>query len=183
VSPAANLAENNSPAVAELTSEELARLPRIEDFTAETDLTPFLRSGVPAALRNAALRRMWALDATIRDGVGDALDYAYDWNIAGGVPGSGPLLPTDDVEAMVRSIMGRPAAEPSAEPSTDAQAADGSPAAAGASPDKPQLSSTPAADETPAGPRAREVAESAKPPAGKQEALAQTRRHGGATPF
>jgi hypothetical protein len=169
-------------------------LPRIEDFTPETDLTPFLRNGVPVALRNAALRRMWTLDPAIRNGVGDALDYAYDWNIAGGVPGSGPLLPSDDVEAMVRSIMSRPTAEPSAA----VQAEDVSMAAAGASPGKPPLASdlrpqdqaepsaagaAPAPKDVAVGPEAGEMTGPAKPAAGKKEAVAQTRRHGSARPF
>jgi hypothetical protein len=88
----------------ELTPEEIAALPKIEELTAETDITLFLRKGVPEALKNAALRRMWSLDPGIRDYVGDARDYAYDWNVPGGVPGNGPLLPSDDVGEMLRSI-------------------------------------------------------------------------------
>ena len=89
---------------AELTPEAIEALPKIEDLTPETDITAFLRKGVPDALRNAALRRMWSLDPAIRDHVGDARDYAYDWNVPGGVPGNGPLLPGDDVEAMLRGM-------------------------------------------------------------------------------
>lgn len=97
----------------ELTPEEIAALPRIEELTPETDITAFLRKGVPEALKNAALRRMWSLDPAIRDYVGDARDYAYDWNVPGGVPGNGPLLPTDDVGAMLRRLFPeeRPATE------------------------------------------------------------------------
>lgn len=93
-------------AVLQISEEELAALPSIEDMTSETDLTQFLRAGIPAVLRKAALRRMWALDPAIRDYVGEALDYAYDWNTPGGVPGSGPMLATDDVQGMLRQIMG-----------------------------------------------------------------------------
>jgi Protein of unknown function (DUF3306) len=89
--------------VPELSAEEIALLPRVEDLTAETDVTQFLRKGVPMGLRNAALRRMWALDPAIRDYVSEAREYAYDWNVPEGVPGSGPLL-TQDVDAMVRRI-------------------------------------------------------------------------------
>lgn len=89
----------------ELSAEELERLPRVEDLTVTTDITPFLRDRVPKALRNAALRRMWSLDPNIREYVGDARDYAYDWNTPGGVPGSGPLLPTDDVKGMIRQVL------------------------------------------------------------------------------
>lgn len=101
-------AELQPPPEAELqlSAEELAALPSIEDMTVHTDLTQFLRAGVPAPLRKAALRRMWAVDPAIRDYVGEALDYAYDWNTPGGVPGSGPLLATDDVPAMLKQILG-----------------------------------------------------------------------------
>lgn len=90
-----------------LSPEELAELPRIEDLTPETDLAGFLRAGVPAALRKEALRRMWSLDPAIRDFVGEARDYSYDWNVAGGVPVSGPLLPGDDVEATLGRMFTR----------------------------------------------------------------------------
>jgi hypothetical protein len=90
----------------ELTPEELAALPQVEEITAASDISGFLRRGVPDALRNAALRRMWTLDPAIRDFVGEARDYAYDWNTPGGVPGSGALDPADDVAAMVRGVFG-----------------------------------------------------------------------------
>jgi Protein of unknown function (DUF3306) len=91
---------------AALTPEELAALPSIEELTPDTDITVFLRKGVPEFLKNAALRRMWSLDPAIRDYVGDARDYSYDWNVPGGVPGNGPLPPGDDVEAMVGRMFG-----------------------------------------------------------------------------
>jgi hypothetical protein len=90
----------------ELTPDEIAALPKVEDLTADSDITVFLRKGVPALLRNAALRRMWSLDPAIRDYVSEAREYAYDWNVPGGVPGNGPLLPGDDVEAMLGRIFG-----------------------------------------------------------------------------
>jgi hypothetical protein len=94
----------------ELTPEEIEALPPVEELTADSDFRLFLRKGVPERLKNAALRRMWALDPSIRDHVGDARDYAYDWNVPGGVPGAGPLLPTDDVSGMLRQIFQGPAA-------------------------------------------------------------------------
>lgn len=99
---------------AEITPEELALLPAPESLTAETDITAFLRRGVPQALRDAALRRAWALDPMVRDFVCEAREYAYDWNVPGGVPGNGDILPTDDVAGMLRQIFGDgppPAAE------------------------------------------------------------------------
>jgi len=102
-------------------------LPSLEALTAETDLTPFLRAGIPAALRNAALRRMWSLDPAIRDFVSEAREYAYDWNSPGGVPGLGPLLPSDDVQAMLGRLLGGAArATPGSAETRDSQP-DGSP--------------------------------------------------------
>ncbi|WP_159585578.1 DUF3306 domain-containing protein [Chelativorans xinjiangense] len=65
-------------------------LPRLEDLTAESEVTAFLRKGVPGALRNIALRKMWTLDPAIRDYVGPA-EYAWDFNKPGSMAGFGPL--------------------------------------------------------------------------------------------
>jgi Protein of unknown function (DUF3306) len=89
-----------------LTPEEIAALPKIEELTPETDIRMFLKKGVPELLRNSALRRMWSLDPAIRDYVSEAREYAYDWNVPGGVPGNGPLLPSDNVEEMLGQIFG-----------------------------------------------------------------------------
>lgn len=85
----------------------LAALPKIEEITASTDLRPFLRKGVPQALRNAALRRMWVAEPAIRDHVDVALDYAWDFNAAGGVPGGGGVLSAEAVAKMARGLLGR----------------------------------------------------------------------------
>ena len=61
---------------AELTPEELEALPPIEELTADSDFSLFLRKGVPEQLKKAALRRMWSLDPALRDYVGEARDYA-----------------------------------------------------------------------------------------------------------
>lgn len=166
-----------------LTAEELAALPRLEDLTPETDLAPFMRVGVPAGLRNAALRRMWALDPAIRDRVGDALEYAYDWNVPGSVPGSGPLLPVDDVASMLRSIIGMPAEEQvganqTAEAQTAVAETSAPPVAADSPPQEPLgLDHSPQTEVQASGP-----ATSAKPEP-EMQASAPSRRHGGATPF
>ncbi len=86
-------------------------LPKLEELTGSTDITAFLRKGVPEHLRNAALRKSWALDPAIRDYVSPALEYAYDWNAPGGVPGGGELGAGIDVARLVSQIMGEPAAE------------------------------------------------------------------------
>lgn len=89
-----------------LTPEEIEALPKVEEITAETDISVFLRKGVPEFLKNAALRRVWSVDPAIRDYVSEAREYAYDWNVPGGVPGNGPLLPSDNVGDMLRQIFG-----------------------------------------------------------------------------
>jgi hypothetical protein len=93
---------------------DLSSLPRLEDMTATTDVTAFLRKGVPEHLRNAALRKSWALDPAIRNYVNPALDYAYDWNTPGGVPGSSEIGAGMDVARLVSQIMG--SGEPAVEP-------------------------------------------------------------------
>src|SRR3954467_883193 len=101
---------------------DLSSLPKLEELTETTDITAFLRKGVPEQLRNAALRKSWALDPAIRNYVNPALDYAYDWNTPGGVPGSGEIGPGVDVARMVSQIMGtaesvtQPAAAPDPSP-------------------------------------------------------------------
>src|SRR6266403_4510411 len=94
---------------------DLSSLPSLDELTPETDITAFLRKGVPEQLRNAALRKSWALDPAIRNYVNPALDYAYDWNTPGGVPGSSEIGAGMDVARLVSQIMG--SGEPAAEPS------------------------------------------------------------------
>jgi hypothetical protein len=174
------------PTLPELTPQELVALPRLEDLTSQTDLAPFMRAGVPAGLRNAALRRMWELDPAIRDRVGDALDYAYDWNVAGSVPGSGPLLPIDDVESMLRSIVGEPepASVPEAQTLSTTDSCSEEPQISSEPPPQQLAAASPATVENqlPAEPALAANAASAEP-SQKAAAQAPPRRHGGATPF
>ncbi|MEO4001932.1 DUF3306 domain-containing protein [Mesorhizobium sp. CAU 1732] len=74
------------------TAEPPQPLPRLEDLTADSDLTAFLKKGVPMALKSAALRKMWSIDPGIRDYVGPA-EYAWDFNQPGSMAGFGPLDP------------------------------------------------------------------------------------------
>jgi hypothetical protein len=94
---------------------DLSSLPKLEEMTSTTDITGFLRKGVPEHLRNAALRKSWALDPAIRDYVSPALEYAYDWNTPGGVPGSSEIGAGMDVARLVSQVMGN--GEPAVEPS------------------------------------------------------------------
>ena len=117
----------------------IASLPRIEEITAATDMRVFLQKGVPAALRNAALRRAWSADPLIAGYEDPARDYFWDWNAPGGVPGGGGVLDPDRVARMVRDIVGKdesqvqdspdpaPEAEVAAAPATE-EAEDAAPA-------------------------------------------------------
>ncbi|TVR07518.1 MAG: DUF3306 domain-containing protein [Salinarimonadaceae bacterium] len=87
-----------------LSDEEIAALPSIESFTAATDLAPFLRRGVPMALRNAAMRRMWLLDPVISAHRDVAVDYAWDWNIPGGVPGNSGRITSEATRRMLDAL-------------------------------------------------------------------------------
>lgn len=104
--------EPPSPAEPEASEAEpeaaLPELPPIESITAETDVSVFLAKGVADSIRNAALRRMWSLDPAIRDYVGDARDYAYDWNTPGGVPGFGAIEPSYDIEGTIARMFSGP---------------------------------------------------------------------------
>ncbi len=70
---------------------DLASLPSLSQITAQTDMRPFMNALVPESLRNAALRRVWEADPAIRDYIGPATEYAWDWHRPGGVQGYGPL--------------------------------------------------------------------------------------------
>ncbi|WP_291863521.1 DUF3306 domain-containing protein [Bradyrhizobium sp.] len=118
---------------------DLSNLPKLEEMTGTTDITGFLGKGVPEHLRNAALRKSWALDPAIRNYVNPALEYAYDWNIPGGVPGSSEIGAGMDVARLVSQIMGgEPAAEPpvvAARPTPEPADDSGLPAGHGAAPE------------------------------------------------
>ena len=84
-------------------AEPAEPLPRLEDLTAESDLSAFLRKGVPKALKSAALRKMWSLDPAIRDYIGPS-EYAWDFNQPGSMAGFGPL---DDAGEHVAEFLSR----------------------------------------------------------------------------
>ena len=69
---------------------DLSSLPPIESIDAATDITAFLREGIPQELSRAALRRAWTADPAIRDFVGLA-ENAWDFNDPNAMPGFGPL--------------------------------------------------------------------------------------------
>ncbi len=162
------------PEVAPLADEELAALPRIEDLTEGSNIGAFLRPGVPAALQNAALRRMWLLTPAIRDYRDPAVDYAWDWNVPGGVPGGGCGPSPERAMQMLRDIF-EPATPP--EPAAAPPAVEAPPQpveldpVSGAHPVGGFDSQTP--DQAP-GEKDESTPSSAEAP--------HTRRHGGALP-
>ena len=90
---------------------DLSLLPDLESLTGESNIQSFLHKAVPDALRNAALRKAWALDPAVRNYVGEALDYAYDWNTPGGVPGFGDILSNEQSVEFVRNLLAGPEAD------------------------------------------------------------------------
>ncbi|MDB5569331.1 MAG: hypothetical protein JWN93_514 [Hyphomicrobiales bacterium] len=101
---------------------DLASLPGLDDIDGATNLSDFLRKEVPEALRNAAMKRAWALDPAIRDYVNPALEYAFDWNVPGGVPGNGPMQAGFDAAKAVAQMFTK-LPEEAEEPETPALAA------------------------------------------------------------
>src|SRR5882724_9588497 len=82
-----------SPANAEV---DISSLPSIDSIDAATDITAFLRNGIPQELSRAALRRAWTADPAIRD-----------FNDPNAMPGFGPLDCTaEQLDALVGRIVG-----------------------------------------------------------------------------
>lgn len=107
---------DEAPDAPALTEAEIAALPRIEDLVEGSDIKAFLRAGVPQALRSAALRRVWMLTPAIRDYKNPAVDYAWDWNTPGGVPGDGCAPSPERAAQMLRDLITPRSPSPSAEP-------------------------------------------------------------------
>ncbi|AJA60299.1 hypothetical protein ABIF44_004658 [Bradyrhizobium japonicum] len=98
-------------------------LPSLDSITAATDITAFLRKGVPQELTHAALRRAWSADPAIRDFVGLA-ENAWDFNDPTAMPGFGPLDCSEtELAALVDRIVSgvRNAAETLPDPAVDAE--------------------------------------------------------------
>ena len=106
-----------------------ATLPPIESINAVSDITAFLRPGVPVELTRAALRRVWTADPAIRDFVGLA-ENAWDFTDPNAMPGFGPLEATDEVRRMIAQIVdqiGEAARPPIADmPQAEAEGSDNS---------------------------------------------------------
>jgi hypothetical protein len=75
-----------TPVAEESPAFDPASLPDIDDLTAESDISVFLRKGVPDALQKLALRRMWSLDPEICNFV-EMAENQWDFNAPGGIHG------------------------------------------------------------------------------------------------
>src|SRR5205807_9489433 len=86
---------------------DLSNLPPIDSIDAGTDITAFLRKGIPQELSRAALRRAWTADPAIRDFIGLA-ENAWDFNDPNAMPGFGPLdCSQEQLATLVDGIVGR----------------------------------------------------------------------------
>jgi hypothetical protein len=85
---------------------DISNLLPIESIDADTDITAFLRPGIPQELSRAALRRAWGADPAIRDFVGLA-ENAWDFNDPNAMAGFGALdFSAEQVDVLVRRIVG-----------------------------------------------------------------------------
>lgn len=96
--------EEIAPVLAD--ADMIAALPSLDEIKAGFDMAPFLAKGVPAHLKNAALRKLWQASPAVRDYLDPAVDYAWDWNAPGGVPGGGGVLSQESIAKMVKGIIG-----------------------------------------------------------------------------
>jgi len=177
------------PAAEQVSSEtELSDLPAIESIDAATDITAFLRKGIPQELSREALRRAWSTDPAIRDFVGLA-ENAWDFNDPNAMAGFGRLdYSPEQVDALVRRIVGgvvktaeslpEPLAETSSDPARSARAEGG--LAQSSNPVKamadPRPSDKSATVELPSDSAA------SQPVASSEETPLPRRTHGGALP-
>lgn len=144
---------------------DLASLPSIEDLTAESDFSVFLKKGVPSGLRAAALRKLWLVEPSV---VNYQPLVEYNWDFT--APGYGELLPTDDVVKFVKTVFEgtRPAVSEPEVPAVEATSAERQ-----ALPPPPQEEPVLASDDVPV---------AALDPQPQSETPPPRRRHGGALP-
>jgi len=169
-----------APGAAPTPEFDVESLPPIETISAETDITAFMRTGIPETLKHAALRRAWASDPVIRDFVGLNENF---WDAAGpdGIPGFGDLDPNLDVRRMVSELFGetprqdtQPVLEADRVADSSALPTDNLPEAA----DPPQATLPPAEEL----PQRNENAAAQIEPSESVPEKKISRRHGGAMP-
>jgi Protein of unknown function (DUF3306) len=165
---------------------DVTSLPPLESIGAGTDISPFMQTGVPTALRHAALRRAWTADPAIKDYVGLNENF---WDAAGPdgvIPGFGELDPGLDVKRMVAELFGETAPD---KPEAEQRASAPAPAQSDENlemPDNRDIAANPAPPQS--APQQNENAATQKKTAQGAQAAPEptmqkmTRRHGGAMP-
>jgi hypothetical protein len=153
---------------------KLEDLPNIDDLKIDSDISMFLRKGVPEHLQRLALRKAWSLDPAIRDFV-EVAENQYDFN-AGAVPGWGELPPDVDMKRLIAQAVGAPSDQPESE-DRDLRQGD---AKVSSTPGLPQQG----ADRSPGGSLgpADESSPDSSPQVPEIQAPERRKRHGGALP-
>lgn len=168
-----------------------ATLPKIEEMTADSDFSVFLKKGVPELLKRQALRHAWSIDPAIRDFV-EVAENQYNFNLPDGVPGFGELPAGTDIQALLAQAIGeRPKIEAVADGERDAAAHNGIATSCSDevpaidTPPPPQAPQPAAHADTKENPDA-DAADTASLPATPQhdepQPASARRRHGGALP-
>ncbi len=85
-------------------------LPPIESISTQSDVTAFLKPGVPTDLTREALRRAWSTDPAIRDFIGP-VENGWDFNDPNAIPGFGTIDPVEVARLLAQAI-GAPSSEP-----------------------------------------------------------------------
>lgn len=85
--------------------EAVKALPSLDEITPGFDIKPFLKRGIPRALKNAALRKTWLANPAIRDHKDVAVDYWWDWNTPGGVPGNSGQVNAESAMRFARNLL------------------------------------------------------------------------------
>lgn len=93
---------SSSTATGDIASFDPKDLPPIDSIGPDTDVSMFLRPGVPADLARAALRRAWTADPAIRDYIGLS-ENSWDFTAPQGVPGFAPLS-SEDAERLLAAL-------------------------------------------------------------------------------
>jgi hypothetical protein len=171
------VAEPAPPPAAEEEEIDLATLPSIDSLTVDSDFSVFLKKGVPLALRNAALRKLWLTEPSV---VNYKALVEYNWDFT--APGYGDLLPTDNIAKMAQQVFSgfsqapKPEVAPQETPQAEA-AEDPAPQPALPAPEEDAITAVRTSDQpAPAEPAVEPV------PAPDAQTPPPRRRHGGALP-
>ncbi len=166
---------------------DVASLPPIESIDAGTDISAFMQTGVPAALRHAALRRAWTADPAIRDFMGPTENFWDAPGPDGTIPGFGELDPGLDVKRMVSELFGETTPD---KPEAEQRASATAPAQSGENLETPEgrdkmavpMAQQSAPHQTDNGATQNKTAQTVEQTGQEPPMQKMTRRHGGAMP-